>query len=50
MANQIKINETEFSVGDRISVQQKIQEADKTRLQSFEGIVINVPLSKAFFY
>ena len=42
MANRIKINETEVCVGDTVSVQQKIQEGDKTRLQSFEGIVIGI--------
>ena len=42
MANRIKINETEFCVGDQITVQQKIQEGDKVRLQNFEGVVIAV--------
>ncbi|HUS60127.1 MAG TPA: 50S ribosomal protein L19 [Nevskiaceae bacterium] len=42
MANRIKIGETEFCVGDQISVQQKIKEGDKTRFQSFEGIVIAI--------
>ncbi|PJE69066.1 50S ribosomal protein L19 [Candidatus Shapirobacteria bacterium CG10_big_fil_rev_8_21_14_0_10_38_14] len=42
MANRIKINETEFAVGDQIAVQQKIQEGDKTRLQNFEGVVIAI--------
>lgn len=42
MANRIKINDTEFCVGDAIAVQQKIQEGDKTRLQFFEGIVIAI--------
>lgn len=42
MANQLKINEITFSVGDTLSVQQKIKEGDKTRLQTFEGIVIAI--------
>lgn len=42
MANRIKINKTEFCVGDQISVQQKIQEEEKTKLQSFEGVVIAI--------
>ena len=42
MANRIKINETEFAVGDLVSVQQKIKEAGKTRTQNFEGIVISI--------
>jgi large subunit ribosomal protein L19 len=42
MANQIKINDTTFSVGDKVKVLQKIQEGDKIRFQPFEGIVIAV--------
>lgn len=42
MANQAKINDIVFSIGDKIKVLQKIQEGDKTRLQSFEGVVISI--------
>lgn len=35
-------NETRFGVGDRIRVQQRIKEGEKTRLQSFEGMVIGI--------
>ena len=42
MANQVKINDTVFSVGDKVKVLQKIQEGDKIRLQPFEGIVIAI--------
>lgn len=33
-------NETEFGVGDRIKVHQKIKEEDKERTQIFEGMVL----------
>ena len=33
-------NETEFGVGDRIKVHQKIKEGEKERTQIFEGMVI----------
>lgn len=33
---------TKFGVGDKIRVFQKIKEKDKTRTQSFEGIVIRI--------
>jgi len=42
MANQIKINEITFSVGDTVVVYQKIQEEKKMRTQPFEGIVISI--------
>lgn len=42
MANQIKIGEISFAVGDTVIVQQKIQEGDKIRTQPFEGIVISI--------
>lgn len=42
MANQIKIDDTIFAVGDTIVVYQKIQEEKKMRSQPFEGIVINI--------
>lgn len=42
MANKIKINKTEFGIGDTIVVYQKIQEEKKMRTQPFEGIVIAI--------
>lgn len=48
MANQLKINDVEFCVGDTIVVHQKIKEAGstekelKSRIQQFEGIVISI--------
>ena len=42
MANQAKIGETIFSVGDTVVVSQKIIEGGKTRTQPFEGIVIAI--------
>jgi len=42
MANQVKINETNFGVGDTVVVYQKIQEEKKMRTQPFEGIVIKI--------
>jgi len=42
MANQIKIDDTTFAIGDIIVVYQKIQEAKKMRTQAFEGVVISI--------
>lgn len=42
MANQIKWNSVDFSVGDTIKVQQTVTEGDKTRTQNFQGIVIAI--------
>jgi large subunit ribosomal protein L19 len=42
MAKKIKIDETEFGVGDVIIVYQKIQEEKRMRSQPFEGIVISI--------
>jgi large subunit ribosomal protein L19 len=42
MANQTKIKETSFAVGDRVKVLQKIQEGEKVRMQPFEGIVLSI--------
>ena len=42
MANKIKIDETEFCIGDTIIVFQKIQEEKRMRTQPFEGIVIAI--------
>lgn len=42
MANQAKIGDTTFAVGDTVIVSQKIIEGGKTRIQPFEGIVIAI--------
>jgi len=42
MAHQAKFQETTFCVGDKVKIYQKVQEADKTRIQIFEGIVIAI--------
>lgn len=42
MANQAKINNTIFGIGDKVVVYQKIQEEKKMRTQPFEGIVISI--------
>lgn len=42
MANQAKFNETTFAVGDVVKVSQKILEAGKERVVSFQGIVIGI--------
>lgn len=42
MALTAVLNETSFGVGDRVKVIQRIKEGDKTRLQSFEGMVIAI--------
>jgi large subunit ribosomal protein L19 len=42
MALRIKFKETEFGVGDRVRVVQKIKEAGKSRESIFEGMVIGV--------
>lgn len=42
MALKISIKETEFGVGDKIRVVQKIKEEDKSREASFEGMVIAI--------
>jgi len=42
MANQIKWQTIEFSVGDTIKVQQTVKEGDKIRSQAFQGIVIAI--------
>lgn len=42
MSLTTKINETEFGVGDRVRVVQRIKEGEKTRLQAFEGMVIGI--------
>ncbi len=42
MAIKVKIKDTEFGVGDKIRVIQKIKEAKRERNQSFEGVVIAI--------
>jgi large subunit ribosomal protein L19 len=42
MALTAQHKETEFGVGDRVKVVQKIKEGDKTRSQAFEGMVIGI--------
>lgn len=42
MANQAKLGETTFSVGDQVKVHQKIIEGKKERTTVFEGIVIAI--------
>jgi large subunit ribosomal protein L19 len=37
---------TPFAVGDSVTVESKIQEGDKTRVQKFKGIVIRISGSK----
>lgn len=40
MSLRIQHNETEFGVGDRIRVHQKVKDGEKERIQIFEGMVI----------
>lgn len=42
MALKIKIKDTEFGVGDRIRVVQRIKDGDKNREAIFEGMVISI--------
>ena len=42
MALTIKIKETEFGIGDRVKVIQKIKDGDKFRESTFEGMVIGI--------
>jgi large subunit ribosomal protein L19 len=42
MANQAQHGETVFNSGDLVRVHQKIKEANKFRVQVFEGIVISI--------
>ena len=42
MALKITYKETEFGVGDKIKVSQRIKEGDKERTQIFEGMVIAI--------
>lgn len=42
MANQAKHQETSFNVGDLVRVHQKVKEANKFRIQIFEGVVLGI--------
>lgn len=42
MALKIVHKETEFAVGDKVKVSQRIKEGDKERTQVFEGIVLAI--------
>lgn len=42
MALKITIKDTEFGVGDKIRVVQKVKDGDKTREASFEGMVLGI--------
>ena len=42
MALKITIKEVEFGVGDRVRVDQKVKDGDKSREASFEGMVIGI--------
>ncbi|HEX2239480.1 MAG TPA: 50S ribosomal protein L19 [Gammaproteobacteria bacterium] len=39
-AEQMKNKVTDFAVGDTVSVQIRVKEGDRERLQAFEGVVI----------
>lgn len=42
MALTAQHKDSEFAIGDTVSVVQEVKEGDKTRKQSFEGIVISI--------
>lgn len=42
MANFLKYKDTQFKVGDTITVSYKIKEGDKERVQLFTGILLGV--------
>jgi len=42
MALKITHKETEFGVGDKVKVSQRIKEGDKERTQVFEGVVLAI--------
>jgi len=42
MAINVKYKNTNISIGDKVRVIYKIKEQDKTRLQSFDGILIAI--------
>jgi len=42
MANQLKLSNVIFGIGDTVAVSCKVKEAEKERLQIFEGVVIAI--------
>ncbi len=42
MALKVTHKETEFAIGDKVKVAQRIKEGDKERTQVFEGIVLAI--------
>lgn len=42
MANSVKYGETQYKIGDMISIGYKIVEGDKERVQVFKGILMKV--------
>ena len=42
MANTATLKGIQFGTGDKVKVYQKIQEAGKTRVQPFEGVVLAI--------
>ncbi len=42
MANSFFYKETQFKIGDTVSIDYKLKEGDKTRIQTFKGILIKV--------
>jgi large subunit ribosomal protein L19 len=42
MANAINFKETSISIGDTISIDYKIKEGEKTRIQEFKGILMKI--------
>lgn len=42
MANSFLYKETRFKVGDTVSIDYKLKEGEKTRIQIFKGIIIKI--------
>lgn len=42
MANSFIYKDTKFKVGDTVSIDYKLKEGDKTRIQVFKGIIIKI--------
>ncbi len=42
MANSFKYKDTEYKVGDTLTVNYKIKEGDKERMQAFKGILLKI--------
>lgn len=42
MANSFTYKDTKFKVGDTVSIDYKLKEGDKTRIQVFKGIIIKI--------